>query len=81
MDVIIIIKNGVPEIPILVKNPITAEAEYNRIAEKLCGDDWISFKNIIDYGFKMDSINKYLKSFGVEIHWFTELKVNKYKNK
>jgi len=81
MDVIFISKNGLIDDPILIKYPTTAEAVFDGIVEEyLIESEVEELKYIFDYGDKYERVNQLLRGSGIEIFWFTGLKVNKYKN-
>lgn len=88
MNVIIVSKSGVLDTPFLVKNDVTAEATFDSILEDFVKNNFlnefdvkeINRKESIDYGGKLIEANKRLKYFGIEIFWFIDVKVNKYKN-
>lgn len=79
MNVIIVIENGVPQTPKLIKNNVTAEATFDNIAEELLGEDYEELSQI-DYEYRLDEANRLLMGSGNEIHWFTDIEVNRYKN-
>ena len=80
VDIIIYFEKGYPVKEYVVKNEIMAEAQFDELCEEILQEDWDEFKNTIDYGFKYDEVNRYLKSMGKEILWLNQVKVNKYKN-
>lgn len=88
MNVIIVSKSGVLDTPFLVKNDITAEATFDSILEDFVDKqilnesdvEEINRKSSIDYGGKLTEANKHLKYCGIEIFWFIDVEINKYKN-
>ena len=88
MNVIIVSKSGVLDTPFLVKNDITAEATFDSILEDFVEKKILTefdFKEIIkmtfiDYSEKLNKANSFLNFYGIEIFWFIDVKVNKYKN-
>lgn len=88
MNVIIVSKSGVLDTPFLVKNDITAEATFDSILEDFVDKqilnefdvEEINRKASIDYGGKLTEANKHLKYCGIEIFWFIDVEINKYKN-
>ena len=86
MDVLIISYNGIMGTPILVKNPITAEAVFIGEMEKLLEKEPNLFdedilKNEIDYGYMLDKIKNQIQPLGYDIEWFTDVEINKYEQK
>lgn len=77
MEVIQIIKSGVPQTPILVKDTQTAEATWEGIARDLLEED---FEELPIGDDKYDQLNRLIEYSGVEVHFWTELEVNKYVN-
>lgn len=88
MNVIIVSKSGVLDTPFLVKNDVTAEATFDSILEdfvekKILNEfdvEEINREASIDYGSKLTAVNRFLEFRGIEIFWFVDVKVNKYKN-
>jgi hypothetical protein len=78
MNVIIVSERGVLNTPILVKNDITAQAVFDKIATELLGDDISEVSLHSDNA--IDKVNKLLEYNGKQIHWFVDVEVNKYKN-
>lgn len=77
MDVIIIVTHGNLGTPFVCNNETKAEAHFDIIAEKIMGEDYEELtSNEIDYGEKVVTVNQYLKNRGIEICWFTDLKIN-----
>ena len=87
MNVIIVSKSGVLNTPFLVKNDTTAEATFDSIIDDLyksnkLNDEQYDFLGIsIDYGQKLIDLNRMIIPIGIEIFWFVDVEVNKYKNK
>ena len=79
MNVIIVIEKGIVHTPILVKKDTAAQAEFNRLAEELLGED-ISEVNL-HADDCVESVNRLLEFSGKEIHWFIDIEVNKYNQK
>lgn len=78
MNVIIVSRKGILDSPILVKNDIRAECEFDKIIQDLLTNDELDeLRNDIDYSFKLDSVNKLLNCQGIEISWFTDINVSK----
>ncbi len=78
MNVILVSRNGVLDTPILVKNDITAEATFESLVEELLGED-ADEVNLFD-DRALDQLNYLLEGTGIEVSWFVDVEVNKYKN-
>lgn len=78
MNVIIVIRKGVSDTPILVKHDNTAEAVFKKIAEELLGDDFEEINQMSDN--MLDEVNNLLKHQAIEIEWYIGVKVNEFKN-
>ena len=79
MNCIIVIEQGVLQTPILIKDNTTADATYEKIVRDILDNDFIKedFDNVVGKfvdDSTYDKVNEYLKSFGIEIHYFTDLK-------
>ena len=77
MNVIIVIKKGIMDTPILVQDDITAQATFNNLAEELLGDD-ISEVNLHSDSC-VNEVNNLLDAEN-EIRWFVDINVNTYIN-
>lgn len=80
MNVIIVIRAGIPDTPILVKETVTAEATFDTIAEKLIDDESTWEEAPLDYGYKLNFVNEQLFNHGIDIHWYEDVEVNEYIN-
>ena len=78
MNVILVSRNGVLDTPILVKNDITAEAVFENLVEELLGEDADELNLFSDTA--IDHLNHLLEGTGIEVSWFVDVDVNKYKN-
>ena len=89
MNVIIVSKSGVLDTPFLVKNDTTTEATFDSILEDFVKKGYLNEFDLeeidrvasIDYGGKLSEANILLNYLGIEIFWFVDVEVNKYKNK
>ena len=77
MEVIQVIRNGICETPILIKDPQTAEATWEGIARDLLEED---FEELPIGDNKYDQLNRMLEYSGVEVHFWTDLEINEYVN-
>ena len=76
LNVIIVIEKGVMRTPFVTKSDNVASAFYENVARELLGDDFDDIVRGFFDDFSYDRISKYLKSFGSEIQWFTDIKIN-----
>lgn len=84
VDVIILMVNGIVKETEVILNETTAEATFDNMLEKAIKeydlDEVDDISDAIDYGFKLDEVNRYLKSFGMEFIWSSRVEVNEYDN-
>lgn len=84
VDVIILMVNGNVSETEVILNETTAEATFDNMLEKAIKeynlDEVDDISDAIDYGLKLDEVNSYLKSFGMEFIWISRVDVNEYKN-
>lgn len=78
MNVIIVIRQGVSDTPILVKHDNTADAVFRKIAEELLEEDFNEVDQMSDN--MLDEVNGMLEHQGIEIEWYVDVEVNTYKN-
>jgi len=78
MNVIIVIRKGVSDTPILVKHDHTAEAVFVEIAKELLGDDYEEINEMSDS--MLDEVNDMLTTQEINIEWYVGVEVNVYKN-
>ena len=78
MHVIIVTKNGVIKEPWLVEHSTAAEATFEMLATELLGEDADEVCFMDDDA--INQVNSLLAGTGSSIEWFTDLKVNRYKN-
>jgi len=78
MNVIIVIRKGVSDTPILVKEDNTAEAVFKNISKELLGDDYEEINEMSDN--MLNEVNSMLEPQNIEIEWYVDVKVNTYKN-
>lgn len=84
VDVIILMVNGIVKETEVILNETTAEATFDNMLGKAIKeydlDEVDDISDAIDYGFKLDEVNRYLKSFGMEFIWSSRVEVNEYDN-
>jgi hypothetical protein len=78
MNVIIVVRQGIMDAPILVKDDVTAQAAFDQLAEELLGDD-ISEVNL-HFDDQLLEVNNLLRTLGIEVQWFEGIQVNEYVN-
>ena len=78
MNVIIVIRKGVSDTPILVKHDHTAEAVFVNIAKELLEEDFEEINEMSDS--MLDEVNSMLEPQNIEIEWYVDVEVNTYKN-
>ena len=78
MNVFIVIRNGIPDTPILVSNNTTTQAQFDELAFELIGED------VNEIGLHFDeqllNLNNLINKDGIEVHWFERVDVNEYIN-
>ena len=79
MHVIIVNRNGVLDVPHLVKHDTTAQATFESIVGELIGEDMEDVDLNDDYALR--TVNFYLRPMGIKISWFVDVEINGYKNK
>jgi hypothetical protein len=81
VNVILVLDQGIITNLNVVKATATSEATFDSIAEKLLGSKEYEelIENVHDYDQIYDLVNNELEGQGKEIHWFSDIKVNKFK--
>ncbi len=78
MNILIISRQGVLDTPILVKNDVTAQAVFDELANDLAGEDVSEVS--LHFDSQLDDLNRLISYKGIEVFWFVDVDVNKYKN-
>lgn len=78
-DIIILFEKGIPTKQFIVEDEITAEAQFDLLAEETIGSDYDDVVTSVDYGSRYAEANIYLQPLGKEIVWLTQVEVNQYK--
>ena len=81
VNVIFVLDQGIVTDLDVVKATSTSEATFDIMAEKLLGSKEYEelIENVHDYDQIYNLVNKELEGQGKEIHWFSDIKVNKFK--
>lgn len=80
-DIILVIKDGHVVRRYLVEDSVTAEATFDSIVEDLLDEeDLEEVYRYFDYGRRLTEANNLLKVDNIEIEWFVQVKINKFKN-
>ena len=77
INVIIHLNKGITDTPLVINGNTRAEAYFRDLAISILGEEnyYEITRNMIDYGYICDKINKMLKLMGKEILWFTNLEI------
>ncbi len=80
VDIIIFLEQGQPSKEYVVKDEITAEAQFDQLCEDEMGEDYRDELTHIDYGYRFDEAKRYFNSLGKDIIWLSRVEVNEYVN-
>ena len=77
INVIIHLNKGIAGTPLVISGDTKAEAYFRDLAISILGEEdyYEITRNMIDYGYIHDKVNKILEHTGEEILWFTALEV------
>lgn len=76
INVIIHVKKGIADTPLVINGNTKAEAYFRDLVISILGEEdyYEITRNMIDYGYICDKINRVL-NIGEEILWFTDLEI------